>query len=243
MDYAWKLRNAFIESTRGYFSTTSDVVVSDNDLPYYDGEDFFDKKHRLNVHYHASLTSSSVTVASGSTAEEGAPPVTAEVVQEVRPAPQKLPVVVFIHGGGWKRGDRNYICDAYNNFGKAVAAYVWRDLAVAAALCSCLSLSRSRTERASWWWCPRTGYRWRSTGVCSIPSMLTTSLMPFACVALLHSSRLLPVGFCFRDSQADSLSVLVQWVKENIGRYNGDVDMVFLSGALPERCTIVACMM
>jgi len=118
MDFAVRMRNALIASTRGYFATTSDVIVSEYDVAYYSGEDFFDRKHRLNVHYHAS---------------PAAPPVatspTEELIEtepsgdELRPKPKKLPVVVFIHGGGWKRGDRNYIFDAYNNFGKAVAAY------------------------------------------------------------------------------------------------------------------------
>ncbi len=126
MDFAVRMRNALIASTRGYFATTSDVIVSEYDVAYYSGEDFFDRKHRLNVHYHASPAAP--PVATSPTEEDPSPP-TEELIEtepsgdELRPKPKKLPVVVFIHGGGWKRGDRNYIFDAYNNFGKAIAAY------------------------------------------------------------------------------------------------------------------------
>jgi len=110
MDLGTRMRYALIHATRGYFSANHDNIVSDYDLPYYEGEDFFDRKHRLNVHYHAPLLKS------------GCPKEADVSLEESTQADKKLPVVVFIHGGGWKRGDRNYFFDAYNNVGKAIAA-------------------------------------------------------------------------------------------------------------------------
>lgn len=172
MDFAVRMRNALIASTRGYFATTSDVIVSEYDVAYYSGEDFFDRKHRLNVHYHASPAAPPAT----SPTEEDQSPTEEPSGDELRPKPKKLPVVVFIHGGGWKRGDRNYIFDAYNNFGKAIAAE---------------------------------GF------VVVVPSYRLSIAVD---------------GGVQHPKHVHDVAHALRWVKDNIGRYNGDEDMIFLSG-------------
>lgn len=173
MDFAVRMRNALIASTRGYFATTSDVIVSEYDVAYYSGEDFFDRKHRLNVHYHASPAAPPAT---SPTEEDQSPPTEEPSGDELRPKPKKLPVVVFIHGGGWKRGDRNYIFDAYNNFGKAIAAE---------------------------------GF------VVVVPSYRLSIAVD---------------GGVQHPKHVHDVAHALRWVKDNIGRYNGDEDMIFLSG-------------
>jgi len=164
MDLGTRMRYALIHATRGYFSANHDNIVSDYDLPYYEGEDFFDRKHRLNVHYHAPLLKS------------GCPKEADVSLEESTQADKKLPVVVFIHGGGWKRGDRNYFFDAYNNVGKAIAAQ---------------------------------GF------VCVVPSYRLSSPGE---------------GDVKHPHHAYDVACALYWVHNQIGRYGGDTNMVYLAG-------------
>lgn len=48
--------------------------------------------------------------------------VPSDVYPHGRTTGKRRPVVVFIHGGGWQRGDRKYIFGMYGNVGRAFAA-------------------------------------------------------------------------------------------------------------------------
>lgn len=153
----FKLREVLVGATRPYFGIpTEDLGIgSEYDVPYYEGDDFFDRKHRLNVHHplrspappperrgeaswrqkmtnggpttkpttttpcrhvepHHQLTVEAADVLAVAVAaaddEEADRRATAEE-EEKEVKESRLPVVVFIHGGGWKRGDRNFIFD------------------------------------------------------------------------------------------------------------------------------------
>jgi hypothetical protein len=202
MNFTTKMRYALINSTRGYFSTAHDLM-SEYDIPYYEGEDFFDRKHRLNVHYHALPLAAD----EGQSADEN----------DSLAAP-KLPVVVFIHGGGWKRGDRNYVFDVYNNFAKSIAAYLFLSpTAIARFLTVCPSKSEGFV-------CVVPSYRLSMPGEGGIQHPTHARDVAHALRVPLRIPS--PVSFYHRLT----ISSTLQWVKDNIHKYNGDTETVFLSG-------------
>ena len=97
-------------------------------IKYYSGEEFCEK-HHLDIFTPRSVASDRHTKIlefveknNNQKNEEEEPEKEENTEKEENVENQLLPVVIFIHGGGWKRGDRAWWFDCYGNIGRSFAA-------------------------------------------------------------------------------------------------------------------------
>jgi acetyl esterase/lipase len=191
--------------------TTTAPYETIKDVSYYDGADAHSTKHKLDL-YLPNHNTPSDSPASDSDSKHSN-------------RDELHPVVLFIHGGGWKKGDRQYVFGLYGNVGRSLAEHGFVT-AVASYRLSWLSF-RSTLLLVSFYALIVGGITFAiSQDWITSVSVFAASVVLFC--ALAYSRK--PKHPVKHPAHAQDCARAIKWVRDNIRDYGGDPTRIFLCG-------------
>jgi len=137
------------------------------------------------------------------------------------------PVIMFVHGGGWRRGDRRFMFGLYGNVGQtwaangfivAVISYrlarlIWLEILAIALVAGLVA-----------WACFTPVFS--TTGDGSLAIGLGVFFIIFSWLVFRNK----PYRKVRHPAQVQDCAHALKWIMANVGRYHGDPNNIFLAG-------------